>query len=459
MASRKNEEAHAERLKEFFRRALEPSDEGEKERQQERKNEQRFRVFFPFHSLRDTERKTFTKSPIALSHSCIRPLQLEMDGALAAVLPRPVSLGAGGAIVGGGPTEAATTRAGNPAGSTSPLLRPSSTSSSNSASSSPKLHGLVLVSDSLGADAAFVISHLLLKCLRDGQRVVLVATAESGPHYEAVLKKLGLSTSSLSPPSSSLRIVPLWDDDALWMPDSMRMLSCGATGLKRAAQAIAEAVGEEEAEVEPEEAAENENRENDVALVFDSLSALQAAARNEGEWEAFVAREVLGAAASCVIARTDCVPGDGRRAGGHEDDGCGSGEEEDAGTAAGGAAGPGSPSSPSPSAPPPWLAALRSSASVELTTRPLASGAALDVSGVLVARRGVTATTTATTKRQGTGGEETTAATATPPSLASLSLVSTPLTHSLALLPPHSRAVFNYRLVDAAVRLTPRRNV
>lgn len=363
-----------------------------------------------------------------------------MDAALTAVLPRPVSLGAAGANTGA--ETAAQARAG--IGSTaSRLASLTSASSSSSSSSSPKLHGLVLVSDSLGADAAFVIAHLLLKCLRDGQRVVLVATAESGPHYEAVLKKLGLSAAPNSSSSSAsapwpLRIVPLWDDDALWMPDSMRMQSCGATGLRRAAEAIEQATREEE-----EGGAKNDN--DNTALFFDSLSALQAAARDEREWEGFVAREVLGAAASCVVARTDCVAGDEGRAGGDESE---EGEEADE---PGG--GPSSSSSSSP--PPPWLAALRSAASVELTTRPLASGAAIDVSGVLIARRGVT--TAPAPKQQGVEEQaEEDGTTTAAPSLAPLSLGSIPL---LAQQPPRSRAVFNYRLVDAAVRLVPRRTL
>ena len=288
-----------------------------------------------------------------------------------------------------------------------------------------------------------MISQLLLKCLRDGQRVVLVATAESGPHHEAVLKKLGLSAPSSSSSSSSsapwpLKIVPLWDDDALWMPDSMRMQSCGATGLRRAAQAIQQAIGEEGGTKNDGESEKDNNNNDNTALVFDSLSALQAAARDPSEWEGFVARQVLGAAASCVVARTDCVPGDERRAGGGGD-GDGDGEEEEANDPGG-----------SSSSPPPWLAALRSAASVELTTRPLATGAAIDVSGVLIARRGVT---TATAPKQGVQEEEETTTAA--PSLAPLSLGSTPLlTQS-----PRSRAVFNYRLVDAAVRLVPRRTL
>ena len=349
-----------------------------------------------------------------------------MDAALAAVLPRPVSFGSAGAIAEGAGAAAAT-RAGI-IGSTTSSAPPSSSSSS------PKLHGLVLVSDSLGADAAFVVSHLLLKCLRDGQRVVLIATAESGTHHESVLRKLGLTTSSLPP--SSLKIVPLWDDDALWMPESMRMQSCGATGLRRAAQAIQEVLRGEERDVNK---AENENN---VALVFDSLSALQAAARDASEWDGFVARQVLGSAASCVVARTDCVPGDERRAGGESDDD----DDEEGG-------GANRPSSSSSFSPPPWLAALRSAASVELTTRPLASGAAIDVSGVLVARRGLTATIAATRKQ---GVEETTAA---DPSLAPLSLGSPSTPSPLAPLPPRFRAVFNYRLVDAAVRLVPRQTL
>lgn len=369
-------------------------------------------------------------------HSRNRPHpNTKMDAALAAVLPHPVSLGSAGAIIAGAAeaAAAAATRAG--IGSTSTRLPSTSTSSS------PKLQGLVLVSDSLGADAAFVISHLLLKCLRDGQRVVLVATAESGPHHEAVLRKLGLA--SLTPPS--LEVVPLWDDDALWMPDSMRMQSCGATGLRRAAQAIQKAIGEEGDRGEDE----SENGNNTV-LVFDSLSALQAAARDAREWEGFVACQVLGAKASCVVARTDCVPGDEGRAGaggdGDDDGECGEEEASEPG---------GSSSSSSSHSPPPWLAALRSAASVELTTRPLASGAAIDVSGVLVVRRGVTATmATATPTRQRVGEEEPTPAA---PSLAPLSLGST--TPLFAALPPRSRAVFNYRLVDAAVRLVPRRTL
>ena len=379
---------------------------------------------------------TIDLSSFGLSRVFVHPSN-NMDAALAAVLPRPVSLGAASGIA-GAEAAASTTRAGIIGSTSSRLALSSSSTSSSSSSSSPKLHGLVLVSDSLGADAAFVISHLLLKCLRDGQRVVLVATAESGPHYEAVLKKLGLSASSSSSSLAApwpLKIVPLWDDDALWMPDSMRMQSCGATGLRRAAQAIQQAMeGEGDGD-------KNENDDDDnTALVFDSLSALQAAARDPSEWEGFVAREVLGAAASCVVVRTDCVPGDeGRGATGDDDD------DDEANE----------PGFSSP--PPPWLAALRSAASVELTTRPLASGAAIDVSGMLIARRG--ATTTAATSLQGAEEDEKekeTTTTAAAPSLAPLSLGSTPL---LAQQPPRSRAVFNYRLVDAAVRLVPRRTL
>lgn len=421
---------------------LEPSEEGDEKK---KKVSKWFRAFTVALS---PSLELFTASRrdprAALSRTLrITPFQLEMDAALAAVLPWPVSLGAEGAAA----TATMATRAGASAGSTSTSTSTPSCHPASTSPPSPKLRGLVLVSDSLGADAAFVISHLLLKSLRDGRRVVLVAAAESGHHYEAVLKKLGVSaspSSSSSSSSSSLSVVPLWDDDALWMPDSMRTLSCGATGLRRAAQAIAEAVrgggGDGEgAEAEDDEGYGDDENENNTALVFDSLSALQAAARSESEWEGFVAREVLGAAATCVIARTDCVPGDEARAADEQDDGEGDG----------GGAGDaiGSSSSPSSSPTPPWLSALRSSASVELTTRPLASGAAIDVSGVLVARRGVTAT-----RRPGGGG-----ATTAPPSLAPLSLVSTPC--SLALPPSRSRAIFNYRLVDAAVRLTPRRSV
>ena len=371
-----------------------------------------------------------------------------MDAALAAVLPHPVSLGSAGAIIAGAAeaAAAAATRAG--IGSTSTRLPSTSTSSS------PKLQGLVLVSDSLGADAAFVVSHLLLKCLRDGQRVVLVATAESGPHHEAVLRKLGLA--SLTP--LSLEVVPLWDDDALWMPDSMRMQSCGATGLKRAAEAIQEAVEREGGGGDGEDGDEKgrkDEKSGNTALVFDSLSALQAAARSEGEWAAFVACEVLGAAASCVIARTDCVPGDEARGGldeGEEDE-----DDDDEGDDGDGVAG--KPSSSSSSSPP-WLAALRSAATVELTTRPLASGAAIDVSGVLVARRGVTVRGGGEEEGGEEEGEEGEGEGATAPSLAPLSLSSSLCSSAPVALPPlRTRAVFNYRLVDAAVRLVPRRSV
>lgn len=410
--------------------------------------------------------------------------------ALAAVLPRmALSLAAGAS--GRDAAAGGERRTGNVIGS---LSFPSTTLSSSASSLfSPALRGLILVSDSLGADAAFIVAHLLIKCIRDGKKVVLVAAAESGAHYGAVLKKLGLGPGpgaggggfhkaaaatgqqqqQQQQPHDRLFVVPLWDDDAFWTHDSTTMSTVNqeekgmstadqeekgtsTTGLRRASEAIRRAVGEADENTSTSDNENDNGDNNDVALVFDSLSALAAAARSEAEWESFVAREVLGSRASCVIARTDCVPS-GNGAGGGGDGGRSGGVAGDDDDIVDDIDGGGDLSATGAScAAAPWLSALRSAASVELTTRPLPSGAAVDVSGVLVARRGATAAAAAPLTSSRRRRRERQQQDQELSSLEALSLSSSP---SLDAPPPRTTAVFNYRLVDASVRLVPRRTV
>ena len=62
------------------------------------------------------------------------------------------------------------------------------------------LHGLLLIRDSLDADAGFLIGHLLKLLLGlDGiHSLVLITSKHTPSHYSVVFRKLGLNAASLA---------------------------------------------------------------------------------------------------------------------------------------------------------------------------------------------------------------------------------------------------------------------